>query len=200
MPHIKWLGIIKDDLGRYQKGNLPDGAIKVDMPDDMNVLMVKSIPFQVIGIVIITVSVYIKVMLNEQFPFELFFTVIGFALGFLALILHEILHAIVFPKEATVYVGIYPKCFAAVALSAYPLRRSRFIAMSLLPMILGVIPITLFLVLPDEMKTINGLMLGMSMIGLTSPSVDLYNVYKVLMETPKGSTLQFNGDELYFYK
>ena len=43
-------------------------------------------------------------------------------------------------------------------------------------------------------------MLGMSMIGLTSPSVDLYTVYKVLMETPKGSTLQFNGDELYFYK
>ena len=28
MPHIKWLGIIKDDLGQYQIGDLLDGAKK----------------------------------------------------------------------------------------------------------------------------------------------------------------------------
>ena len=115
MPHIKWLGIIKDDLGQYQQ-------------------------------------------------------------------------------------GIYPKSFGAVALSAYPLRRWRFVLMSLLPTVLGIVPITLFLLLPPELKMVNGLMLGMAMMGLTSPAVDFYNVYKVLRGTHRGCTVQFHGDCLYYYE
>lgn len=199
MPHIKWLGIIKGDLGQYQQGNLPAMAKKVDMPEDMDELMIKAIPFQLIAIVIITVSVFVKVSLTKEIPFSPVSVILGFVIGFLALIIHELLHAIVFPKEATVYVGIYPKSFGAVALSAYPLRRWRFVLMSLLPIVLGIAPITLFWVFPSELKVVNGLMLGMAMMGLTSPAVDFYNVYKVLRGTPRGCTLQFNGDCLYYY-
>lgn len=198
MPRIKWLGIIKDDLGQYQMGDLPDGAKKVDVPEDMDELMVKAIPFQIIAIVIIFVSVYFKVSLANELPFAPAWAVLGFVLGFLALIIHELLHAIVYPKKATVYVGIYPKSFGAVALSSYPLKRLRFVLMSLLPMVLGVVPILLFWILPPEYKMVNGLMFGMSMMGLTSPAVDIYNVCKVLGETPRGCTLQFYGDSLYY--
>ncbi len=200
MPHIKWLGIIKDDLGQYQMGDLPDGAKKVDIPEDMDELMVKAIPFQIIATVIITASAFVKVALDNEFPFAPIWVVIGFVLGFLALIIHELLHAIVFPKKATVYVGIYPKSFGAVALSSYPLKRWRFVLFSLLPMVLGVVPILLFWILPPEYKIANGLMFGLSMMGLTSPAVDIYNVCKVLGETPKGCTLQFHGDCLYYYE
>lgn len=199
MPHIKWLGIIKDDLGQYQQGNLPVKAKKVDMPEDMDEIMVKAIPFQLIAIVLITVSVFGKVFISKVFPFNPVAMFVGFIIEFLALIIHELLHAIVFPREATVYVGIYPKSFGAVALSAYPLRRWRFVLMSLLPTVLGIVPIILFLVLPPELKMVNGLMLGMAMMGLTSPAVDFYNVCKVLRETPRGCTLQFYGDCLYYY-
>ena len=199
MSHIKWLGIIKDDLGRYQQGNLPARAKKMDMPEDMDELMIKAIPFQLIAIVIITVSVFVKVSLTKEFPFTPISVVIGFVIGFPSMIIHELLHAIVFPKEATVYVGIYPKSFAAVALSSCPLKRWRFVLMSLLPIVLGIVPITLFLVLPAELKVVNGIMLGMSMMGLTSPAVDFYNVYKVFRETPRGCILQFHGDCLYYY-
>lgn len=199
MPDIKWLGIIKDDLGQYQRGELPKDAMKVDIPDDMDEIMVRSIPFYLVGIVIVFASVFGKVMITKQFPFSPMWAVIGFAIGFLALIIHELLHAIVYPSEATVYVGIYPKSFVAVALSAYPLRRWRFVLMSLLPTVLGIVPITLFLVLPSELKMVNGIMLGMAMMGLTSPSVDFYNVFKVLRETPRGSILQYHGDCLYYY-
>lgn len=48
-------------------------------------------------------------------------------------------------------------------------------------------------------KIVNGLMLGMAMMGLTSPAVDIYNVCKVFEETPRGCTLQFYGDSLYYY-
>ncbi len=39
----------------------------------------------------------------------------------------------------------------------------------------------------------------MAMMGLTSPAVDFYNVYKVLRNTPGGCTLQFHEDSLYYY-
>ncbi len=200
MPHIKWLGIIKDDLGSYQQGNLPTYAKKIDMPEDMDGMMLKAIPFQLIAIVLITASVFVKVSISDVFPFNPVAVIVGFIMGFLALIIHELLHAIVFPKEATVYVGIYPKSFGAVALSAYPLRRWRFVLMSLLPTVLGIVPIALFLLLPPELKMVNGLMFGMAMMGLTSPAVDFYNVYKVLGGTPKGCTVQFQGDCLYYYE
>ena len=199
MSHIKWLGIIKDDLGRYQQGNLPSHAKKVDVPEDMGELMVKAIPFQLVAILLIFISVYTKVSISNQLPFNPAAVIIGFVVGFLALLIHELLHAIVFPKEATVYVGIYPKSFGAVALSSYPLKRWRFVLMSLLPTVLGIVPIVLFLILPPELKFINGIMLGMAMMGLTSPAVDCYNVYKVLRESPRGCTLQFHGDCLYYY-
>lgn len=169
------------------------------MPEDMDELMIKAIPFQLIAIVIITVSVFVKVSLTKEIPFSPVSVILGFVIGFLALIIHELLHAIVFPKEATVYVGIYPKSFGAVALSAYPLRRWRFVLMSLLPIVLGIVPITLFWVLPSELKVVNGLMLGMAMMGLTSPAVDFYNVYKVFRGTPRGCILQFRGDSLYYF-
>ena len=199
MPHIKWIGIIKDDLGQYQKGNLPNEVKKVEIPDDMNELMIKAIPFQFVAIVLITFSVFVKVSVTNKLPFSPLFVVIGFVIGFFAQIIHELLHAMVFPKEATVYVGIYPKGFAAVALSSHPLKRWRFVLMSLLPVVLGIIPIFLFWVLPPEYRMANGLMLGMAMIGLTSPAVDFYNVYKVFRNTPRGCTLQFHEDSLYYY-
>lgn len=200
MPHIKWLGIIKDNLGCYQESKLPDDAKKVDMPEDLDEIMVKSIPFCIGGIVIIMFSVIVKSLVCKEFPFNPIWSIIGFVVGFLALIIHELLHAVAFPKAATVYIGIYPKSYAAVALSAYPLKRWRFVFMSLLPTILGIVPIVLFLLLPPYMKNLSGFFLGMSMMGLTSPSVDLYNVYMVLRGTPKGCIVQFHGEDLYYYE
>ena len=87
MPHIKWLGIIKDDLGQYQMGDLPDGAKKVNVPEDMDELMVKAIPFQIIAIVIIVISVIVKVSFAKELPFSPVWVVVGFMLGFLALLM-----------------------------------------------------------------------------------------------------------------
>lgn len=198
MAKLKWVGIIKEDIGGYQKGDLPANASKLNVPEDMDELMVKSIPFCGVGIAILVVSMFVKTILNKQVVVNPLFVVIGFVAGFLALIIHEYLHGVVYPKGATVYIGIYPKAFAAVALASYPLKRWRFILMCLLPTILGIIPIAAFLILPPYMKALNGFLLGFSMVGLTSPSVDLYNVYQVLKQTPKKCMIQFYGDETYY--
>ncbi len=93
--------------------------------------------------------------------------------------------------------SLVPKQFAAVALASYPLKRDRFILMCLLPYLLGVIPIILFCISPATAIEINGFLFGLSIMGLTSPYVDSYNVYQVLKQTSKSNSLQFYGDDLY---
>lgn len=43
----------------------------------------------------------------------------------------------------------------------------------------------------------NGFLFGLSIMGLTSPYVDSYNVYQVLRQTSKSDSIQFYGDDLY---
>ena len=55
----------------------------------------------------------------------------GVALGFLLMFVHEILHAVVYPKSAKVTIGNLKNKFLFVVLASYPLKRGRFILMCL---------------------------------------------------------------------
>lgn len=198
MPHIKWIGIIQGELSAYQKGELPPNAEKLKMPETTSELQIKAVPFLIPSFVIIFLSVFFKTFASKQIVVNPFFALAGFIMGFISLLLHEYLHAIVYPKAATVYIGIYPKAFAAVALGSYPLRRNRFIFMSILPVILGIVPAILFLLVPADMKALNSFLFGFSVIGLTSPYPDFYNVYQVIRQTPKNCSIQFRGDDIYW--
>lgn len=96
------------------------------------------------------------------------------------------------------YIGIYPKALAAVALASYPLKRRRFIEMSLLPFLLGIAPMALFWISPAEASHWNGLWFGLAVMGLISPYTDAYNVYQVLKQTPKACRIQFWGDDTFW--
>ena len=63
--------------------------------------------------------------------------------------------------------------------------------------ILGVIPVILFYISSATAVEINGILFGLSVMGLTSPYVDSCNVYQVLKQTSKSDRLQFYGDDLY---
>ncbi len=197
MPKIKWAGVIQNPAD-YQSGVLPATAKKLDMPGTMGEMMVKAIPFLVPSVAMIVCSMLFKTLSAGQPVIAPFYVVLGFLLSvFVGLPIHELLHAIVYPKKATVYIGIMPKQFTAVALTSYPVRRSRFILMSLLPIVLGVIPLIIFLISPATSKALNGVMLGLMMMGLISPYPDYFNVYQVLKQTNGGCSLQFEKDDLY---
>ncbi|HHZ07067.1 MAG TPA: DUF3267 domain-containing protein [Clostridiales bacterium] len=197
MPKINWVGIV-NNTGDYQTGILPTTAKKLDMPVTMEGMMVKALPFLIPSVVIIVVSMLFKTLNAGQPVITPLYFVVGLFGGFIVGIpLHELLHAIVYPKEATVYIGVMPKQFAAVALVSYPVSRKRFVIMSLLPVALGVIPLIIFLISPATNKALNGVMFGLMVLGLTSPYPDFFNVYQVLKQTKKGCALQFQKDDLY---
>ena len=84
-----------------------------------------------------------------------------------------------------------------VALASYPLKRSRFIIMCLLPFILGIVPLLIFVVNSPGYRELNGLMFGMACMGMVSPFPDVYNVIVVLRNTNKNDAIMFYKDDMY---
>lgn len=195
MPKIKWIGLIKEEkMKDYQVGELSKNAKKMNMPTTSKEMMIKALSFIIPALVILFLSVYFK---SGEFFLLRLYIIIGVLLGFLALIIHELLHAIVYPKNANVYIGI-AKPITFVALASYPLKKEKFILMCLLPYILGIIPLILFWIMPITDMKIHSILFGLSAMGLGSPYPDLFNVYQVLKQTPKNCKIQFYKDDTYY--
>lgn len=195
MPKIKWIGLIKEEkMKDYQVGELSKNAKKMNMPTTSKEMMIKALPFIIPALVILFLSVYFK---SGEFFLLRLYIIIGVLLGFLALIIHELLHAIVYPKNANVYIGI-AKPITFVALASYPLKKEKFILMCLLPYILGIIPLILFWIMHITDMKIHSILFGLSAMGLGSPYPDLFNVYQVLKQTPKNCKIQFYKDDTYY--
>ena len=111
--------------------------------------------------------------------------------------IHEWLHGIVYPRNALVTIGKITGKISFVALASYPLKRRRFIVMCLLPFVLGIIPLLIFIVSPAEYRELNGLMFGMSCMGMVSPFPDVYNVFIVLKNTNKKDAIMFYKNDMY---
>ena len=106
----------------------------------MKKLQIKALPFMLPSMLICFVCIFLKTFIAGQKVINVAFLFVGVIVVFLLIIVHELLHAIAFPKNATVYIGIMPRSFTAVALSSSPVKRNRFIFLSILPLILGIIP------------------------------------------------------------
>lgn len=186
-----------DDINQYQCGELPANAQKLDTPATMNEIMKKSIPIAVILCIIMFLTMFIKTFTSKAsvvFPP----TVLGGALiGFLLLIVHEWLHAIAYPSSAEVSIGKLKGKMIWVALASFPLKRSRFIIMCLLPFLLGFVPWVLFILSAPQNTVFNGLMFGMACIGMVSPYPDVYNVIIVLKQAKITDKIMFWSDDIY---
>ena len=109
--------------------------------------------------------------------------IIGF---FVAMPLHEFLHAISYPKGAKVYIGVSLKQLRAYAASSAALSRGRYIMMSLAPLIPGIIFLAVFVVCPISMKWLMTICVVPSFMGLISPAPDYMDVLIILRKVPKG--------------
>lgn len=107
MPQIHWLGIIdEEEIEKHQKGELNSKAVKMKMPKTMNEMMTKALPFLILAFIIMFASMNIKTYINQQNVVNRPFILIGAIIGFALLLVHEVLHAIVYPKSVDAYIGI----------------------------------------------------------------------------------------------
>ncbi|MDE5835092.1 MAG: DUF3267 domain-containing protein [Ruminococcus sp.] len=185
-----------DNISEYQCGNLPLNAVKLKTPTT-NDIPKKSFPIAVFMCVIMFISMFCKTFISRMPVTKPVFIMIGVASGIALLLVHELLHTIVYPKNAVVTIGKLKNKLIFVALASYPLKRSRFIIMCLLPLILGIVPLTIFLYSSPYLTTLNGIMFGMACIGMVSPYPDIYNVGIILKQAEKGDLIMFYKDEMY---
>ena len=186
-----------EDINEYQTGVLPENALKIETPQSIDELMKKAAPIAAILCVIMFVTMLCKTIINKTVVISPVSIFIGFCLGFALLIVHEWLHGIVYPREALVTIGKIKGKISFVALASYPLKRSRFIVMSFLPFVLGIVPLLIFIVTPAECRELNGLMFGMACIGMVSPFPDVYNVIMALKNANKKDSIMFYKDDMY---
>ncbi len=196
MPKIIWEGNQEWDKD-FPDVPISEKVVKINRPDD---ILKSSLPYGIIPFAICFVSVFIKKNASEEFIFDLRFMPIGFLIGFLLIPVHEFLHAICYPKEAVVYVGVCLKKVAAYAVSFHPISKCRYIVMSLAPMILGVIPLVIFIICPLHQKPLLTICVVPAFMGVISPSPDYMDVLYVIKQVPNGSKIQASNEGLFWFK
>lgn len=185
------------DIKEYQRGNLPANAVKLNTPSSLKEMTKKAAPIAAVFVTLLFVAMLIKTFSSGISVVSFPAVIIGFLAGFILLAVHEWLHAIVYPKDAKVTIGKVKGKLLFVALASYPLARTRFIMMCLLPFVLGIIPLAVFVFSPAEHQTVNGFMFGMACIGMVSPHFDVYNVIVVLKQSRKTDRIMFYEDKMY---
>ena len=186
-----------DDISQYQCGKLPANAQKLDTPATVDEMMKKSISIAVILCTVMFLTLFIKTFTNKVLAIFPPAVLGGVLIGFLLLIVHEWLHAIAYPSVAEVSIGKLKGKMVWVALASFPLKRSRFIVMCLLPFLLGIVPWVLFILSASQNTVFNGLMFGVACMGMVSPYPDVYNVLTVLKQAKNTDNIMFWGDDIY---
>ena len=186
-----------EDISEYQTGILPKNAVKIETPQSIEEMMKKAAPIAAVLCILMFVTMLCKTVMNKTVVISHVFILIGFCLGYICLVIHEWLHGIVYPRNALVTIGKITGKISFVALASYPLKRRRFIVMCLLPFVLGIIPLLIFIVSPAEHRELNGLMFGMSCMGMVSPFPDVYNVFIVLKNANKKDAIMFYKNDMY---
>lgn len=199
MPKIIWKGIIKSE-NDFPTADIPENAKKLDSEEDLKKMQIKALPFMIPSVLICFISIFVKTFMTNEKVINISFLFIGVIIGFFLIIVHELLHAIAFPKNATVYIGIMPQNLTAVALSSSPVKRNRFIFLSILPIILGLIPLVIFCFSNNGLKELNGILFGMAIMGMVGVYPDIYNIVNILRVVPEDATIQNNKNETYYFK
>lgn len=177
--------------------SIPENSVLIDRPND---IFKSSIPYMILPCIVCFVAIFAKKVQVNEFMFDLWFIPLSFIIGFfVAMPLHEFLHAISYPKGEKVYIGISLKQLRAYAASSAAISRGRYIIMSLAPMIPGILFLIVFLVCPITMKWLITICVVPSMMGLISPAPDYMDVITILRQVPKGAMIQATENGLVWY-
>lgn len=196
MPaRIVWCGNKPWDTDFPETVPLPKNVVPLRRPENIfRASLVYGIPALLLCCAVIAVKWFV---LREVAMHPLYMP-LGLILGMLLLPVHEYLHALCYAKNNTVYVGVCAKKFAAFAVCHEPISRRRFIVMSLAPMLLGALPLAIFLFAPPN-ALLSGLCVPSGIIGMLSPMPDYMDVHLVLSQVPRGATIHSSNSGIYWY-
>ena len=196
MPKIIWAGWRKWDED-YPEEPMPEHAVKINSPEHpFRAGMKYALP----PVLLCFAVLFIKKWICGAFPLDRRFVFAGIVAGLILVPVHELLHAVCFPENSTVYIGLSPEKFAAFAVCHFPLSKRRFVVMSLLPAVLGIVPLLLFCVFPVSWGIASAVCWPAAMIGLVSPYPDYMDAVQFRKQVPDGAWIQSGNDGWHWYR
>ena len=123
----------------------------------MKKMQIKALPFMIPSVLICFICMFAKTFIANEKVINIGFLFLGVIIGFLLILVHELLHAIAFPLVIF--------CFSS-----------------------------------NSLKELNGILFGMSIMGMVSIYPDIYNIFKILKVVPKKAIIQNNKNETYYFE
>jgi len=181
------------NVNALPESTLPDNAVPFREPENAVTLNLMAAVFCIpLGIVILCFLIG-KMLLGGSLGGS---SVVGFLLALVAILPHELLHAVCFPKDAEVH--LYYTNWGAFVVCDAPITKARFIWLSLTPMlVLGVLSLLVWLFVPggfwaDALQTFG-------VLNLLFGCGDCVNIWNAARQMPKGSLQQLSGFHSYWY-
>lgn len=182
---IYFKGIL-NDLEKLPGTKLPENAVPFKEPKSMAVLNAVAL---FVSVVLVFFYVLLLSFLCGAMGRECpnFFNLYGFIAMLVAVLPHELLHAVCYPKGANTHIYISPKAVAAFVWSDGALTKKGFIFMSILPFLaFSVLPFMLWLILPEG-SLCGEIAVSLSFFSTLGCSGDLMNIFNAAFQMPKGS-------------
>ena len=195
MPRIIWCGNKKWDSAFPEKP-LPENAVNLERKAD---IFTGSLLYGIVPFLICLLIIYIKWRWLGTKTVCPALVPVGILIGLLLMPVHELLHAVCYCEDQTVYIGLSLEKFAAFAVCHEKISRRRFIVMSLMPMLLGIIPLAVFLIAPSS-PILTAICIPTGVIGMLGPMPDYMDVHMVLKQVPKGASVQSQNDGFYWFR
>ena len=190
----KFVGFVGADY-KYVHEPLPDDARLIDMKG----LNAKSFIAGLVGILI-----GYGLLILKQYGFNSGesvlnkpFILLGSVIGALLLTVHELLHLIPYPRKGDKIIVI--KNWTPCAYYSGAVSKGEFITSSLLPVVLGAVPLLFFILLPASNEVINTILWTAGTIGLASPARDYVEALICLVKVPAGCSIRSGNGGFYYY-
>lgn len=195
MSKIIWEGNKKEWGLPHNGESLHENAVIIKTSDNV---FRDSIPYGIPPMLICFLTVFLKAFFNRESPIDPLFILPALVIGMIvALPLHELMHALCYPKQAVVWVGLCLRKVAAYAISFCPITRKRFVIMSLAPSLLGIVSLVAFILIPISFKPLLTFCIVSAFTGLISPCPDYMDIIAVMRQTNKCDMIQAANDGLY---
>ena len=188
------------DMTALPKGDLPENAVKFIEPENEEALIKAMLPYTIPPLLVIGFALSIRFLLHGSLGIVLNYWWVYLAyllLFFLAAAVHELMHAIWFPKGAAVELYITHALWFVH--STTPVSKTRFITLCLFPnIILGLIPLVVWIFIPLS-PPIGTILFALSGTMFLSGCGDYLNSWNAIQQMPKGSMQQLSGLNSYWF-
>jgi len=203
MFNIKYMGRYKDK-SQLLRGELSKDATQYDEPDNIMAVFLKgsliSLPF----ILILLGFAYLKFGKMGITTGKLFgspASLIAVLLSMVLIVVHELLHAIWFPKESVKEIWVQPEALAAFVYCNGVVSKRRFIWLSFCPnIILGLVPYVLWLTgIFDFNLLLSQIIIMLAMFNIAAGIGDYFNIYSTIRQVPKNAWVRNYGFHTFWF-